>query len=285
MMTEAPSPHTDSWFMDLQWCLLTTHHEPWSGPKGLVLARTSIKGIPAVITPPWALHTDWNEEGLHELRPALERLSEALVVVDLPLGMDCAWQKPWNVQNSHTRILSWNLNQTGFEKWPKHRLKQVKKAAVKGITIEHSHDVEELIHLHQLARQRKSIVSDEDALKQLLDHVLQSPHQSSLIARDENGNSIANAVILHNNGRSIYAFGGQKRSSLSSLATVSLLHKAIEIAANMGQTSFDFGGSRDPGVDRFYAEFGAEKVTKQRVVYCRWPQRWWLRFSRPDLFS
>ena len=92
-------------------------------------------------------------------------------------------------------------------------------------------------------------------------------------------------MILHNNGRSIYAFGGQKRYSLSSLATVSLLHKAIEIAANMGQTSFDFGGSRDPGVDRFYAEFGAEKVTKQRVVYCRLPQRWWLRFSRPDLFS
>jgi hypothetical protein len=285
MMLKSSSPHRSSWFMDPQWCRLTTNQEPWLGPNEIALARTSIKGIPAIITPPWALSTDWRGGGLNHLKRALEESGEALVVIDLPIGETCAWQKPWHVQESHTRILKWNLNETGFEQWPKHRLKQVRKAVSKGITIEHSQNVEEMVQLHQLARQRKSIDSNEDALKQLLHHLLQSPNQSSLIARDANGSSIANAVILHNNGRSIYAFGGQKRSSLSSLATVSLLHKAIEIAAHMGQTSFDFGGSRDPGVDRFYAEFGAQKVTKQRAVFCRAPQRWWLRLLRPDLFD
>ena len=285
MMLKSPSPHRSSWFMDPQWCRITTNQEPWLGPNKIALARTTIKGIPAIITPPWALNTDWNGLKLHDLKRALEKSSEALVVIDLPIGKTCEWQKPWNIQETHTRILEWNQNETGLEQWPKHRLKQVKKAASKGITIEHSYDVEEMVQLHQLARQRKSIDSNEDALKKLLEHVVRSPHQSSLIARDEKGSAIANAVVLHNNGRSIYAFGGQHRSPLSSLATVSLLHKAIEIAANIGQTSFDFGGSRDSGVDRFYSEFGAQKITKQRAVFCRVPQRLWLRLMRPDLFD
>jgi hypothetical protein len=63
-----------------------------------------------------------------------------------------------------------------------------------------------------------------------------------------------------------------------------LLHRAIEISAAIGQTTFDFGGSRDSGVDRFYAEFGAIKVKKHRAILCRTPYKWWLRIMRPDLF-
>ena len=206
-----------------------------------------------------------------------------MVVLDLPLGTSCSWPAPWIVQENHTRILNWKSAESGLKHWPKHRLKQVKKAIARGILIESSHDVEEMVELHQMARHRKSIASDEDGLNKLLKHVFKSPHQSSLIARDKDGKAIANAIILHNQGRSIYAFGGQIRCSHSALATVYLLHRAMEIAAEIGQTSFDFGGSRDPGVDRFYSEFGAQKVSKIRAILCRAPQRWWLRLLRPDL--
>ena len=280
-----PTQHTTSWYMDPDWCRMTTSQEPWVGPHAIALAKSSVKGVPSLITPPWALHSEWEVEGSDQVREALEKQERALVVIDFPLGESCTWKKPWHVQENHTRILRWNPGETGLSQWPKHRLKQVRKANSKGITIELSENIEEVLALHQMARKRKSIASDEAALRRLFNFVLNSPHQTSLIARDDQGNAIANAIILHNRGRSIYAFGGQKRSALSSLATVSLLHKAIEIAANMGQLSFDFGGSRDHGVDRFYAEFGAEKVCKQRAIYCRKPQQWWLKVVRPDLFA
>ena len=280
-----PTPHNGSWFMDREWCRLTTGNEPWEGPNGILLSASRIKGIPALITAPWALHSEWQGEAIDAVKLALEKQDRALVVLDLPLDASCSWLSPWLVQEGHTRILNWSSEESGLKRWPKHRLKQVKKAMTRGIVIESSHDVNEMVQLHQMARHRKSIASDEEGLKRLLEHVFKSPHQSSLVARDATGNAIANAIILHNHGRSIYAFGGQKRSSNSALATVYLLHRAMEIAAEIGQTSFDFGGSRDSGVDRFYAEFGAQKVRRQRAILCRKPQSWWLRLLRPDLMA
>ena len=287
---QPPSPHTNSWFIDEQWCRLTTSTDPWIGPNGLIMGQVTIKGIRGLITPPWALHTEWEEKGsdhvtnLDAIRDSLEQQKRPLIVLDFPIGTDCNWNAPWMVQESHTRILAWKPGDSGHEQWPKHRIKQVKKGATKGIRIETSNDINEVLALHQMARERKEIPSNSETLKNLLKHILKSTHQSSLIARDEHGSAIANAVILHNKGRSIYAFGGQKRSSLSALASVMLIHSAIDIARQIGQTSFDFGGSRDPGVDRFYAEFGAKRVIKHRAVLCRKPQAWWLRWVRPDLF-
>ena len=85
----------------------------------------------------------------------------------------------------------------------------------------------------------------------------------------------------------IYGFGGQFRGGTpgeSSRATVLLIATAMRHAANHKATHFDFGGSADPGVDRFYAEFGAEKKDKVKLVRIRWPWRWLMRQRRPDLF-
>jgi hypothetical protein len=59
----------------------------------------------------------------------------------------------------------------------------------------------------------------------------------------------------------------------------------MRYAAQEGTMTFDFGGSMDPGVDRFYAEFGAEAVPKIRLVKMA---PWWkpiMRWRRPDLFD
>ncbi|MGB0510647.1 MAG: hypothetical protein ACPGGB_06965, partial [Flavobacteriales bacterium] len=63
-----------------------------------------------------------------------------------------------------------------------------------------------------------------------------------------------------------------------------LIGTAMRHAASRGAKAFDFGGSQDQGVDRFYAEFGAERIPKVRLVRIR---GWWtpiLRWRRPDLF-
>lgn len=274
------SPHSNSWFNDPNWL----HALKLASPEGAkALAKGCIKGVPSWHTPPWALEIGGVETfEIDAWRKALERASIGLIVCDLPPAVDCNWGAPWNVQQRHTRWLSCDAN-GNFPPLPKHRAKQVRKAQSKGISHEVSSEVSTLVSLHQMARERKAITSDSEALERLFNWIVQSPHQTSYIARDGKGIPVASATFLHNAGRTVYAFGGQKRSHISGLATVLLIEQGIRDAAAIGNTVFDFGGSSDPGVDRFYAEFGAEKVPRQRVVRMAWWARPWLRLMRPDL--
>ena len=99
-----------------------------------------------------------------------------------------------------------------------------------------------MLQLHQQVRERKSIPSDAAALKRLLTWILTSPHQSSYVVYDDQNQAIASATFLHNNGRTVYAFGGQERSNVSALATVLLIQQGIRDAEAVGNDIFDFGG-------------------------------------------
>ena len=83
----------------------------------------------------------------------------------------------------------------------------------------------------------------------------------------------------------LYAFGGQIRGPQSAIASVAMLAKAMDIAIEKGANIFDFGGSEDPGVDRFYKEFGAKRVKKARLIYVVWWLKPIIRFIRPDLIA
>jgi hypothetical protein len=85
-------------------------------------------------------------------------------------------------------------------------------------------------------------------------------------------------------GEVLYAFGGAHRGPQSGLATVLMLGSAMEWAAAEGYARWDFGGSQDPGVDRFYEEFGGVRQPKHRVVLWQPGWGWVLRLLRPDLF-
>lgn len=275
------SSHPNAWFNDPNWLQALKLASP---EQANMLAKGRIKGVPAWHTPPWALDVGGLESvDLDAWRNALEEASIGLIVCDLPPAMDCDWGAPWHIQQRHTRWLSCEAS-GHFPPLPKHRAKQVRKAQAKGIILEPSSEVGTLVNLHQMARDRKSIPSDGQALERLFKWMVQSPHQTSYIARDGDGIPVASATFLHNAGRTVYAFGGQKRSPISGLATVLLIEQGIRDAAAIGNRIFDFGGSSDPGVDRFYAEFGAEKVPRRRAVRMAWWARPWLRMMRPDLF-
>ena len=87
--------------------------------------------------------------------------------------------------------------------------------------------------------------------------------------------------------RCIYGFGGQFRTEQpgdSSRASVLMIGTAMRHATEQGSAVFDFGGSQDQGVDRFYSEFGAERIPKWRLVRIRGMWKPVLRWRRPDLF-
>ena len=67
---------------------------------------------------------------------------------------------------------------------------------------------------------------------------------------------------------------GQERSKDSGRASVAMLGEAMRAAQRMGATTFDFGGSQDSGVDKFYAEFGGVPVVMRRWVLAPFWFKW-----------
>jgi lipid II:glycine glycyltransferase (peptidoglycan interpeptide bridge formation enzyme) len=248
-----------------------------------------IKGIPALITPPWALFatpSSATPDSL-EIEQAMRLFQEhsaSLIVWDLPPNIRHDFPPDWNVIAKHTRQLQ--TDNTGlFPSLPKHRQKQIRKAKGAGIQLIPCTDVDRMLALHQLARHRKNITSDASQLHALLTAIFDTPFHSSYVAVDAQGNDIANAVFLHHMSQTIYAFGGQQRSQHSAIATTLLISKGIEDAQTLGHDTFDFGGSEDRGVDQFYSEFGAVKVPRLQAVLAKHPFRKWLKLTRRELFK
>lgn len=269
-----------SWYSQPVW---TSGGSSYRWANATALAKGRIKGIPAVFTPSGALHVglerspDWN---------ALTRSGFPCIIIDLPPGMSFSGGAQWIVQKRHTRQLKWaSSDGDPTLELPAHRLKQIRKGLRKGLHLEITSDAERILALHLAARQRKDLNTNESLLHPQLLEILKSPHQTACVVRDQNGRDIASAVFLHEKGRTIYAFGGQERSNESALATVMLIAHGIQSARDVGNTCFDFGGSMDSGVDKFYSEFGSEAVSKLRCIQVAWWAKPWLKVTRPDLFD
>ena len=246
-------------------------------------------GIKALTTPPWAqdIGTHPDPEGVLGL---LEAADCPLTVLDLPPGMASPLtltHAAWAIER-HTRQLPLDPKRDPVEDWPSTRRKQFRRAEREGMTAAATDDLDLMVALHQASRDRKGLSSDAEALKRLLEELLLNQDTHAWIVRDEGGKSIAGGVF-HGAGdaRCIYGFGGQFRTGKrgrSSRASVLLIGTAMRHAAAQGAETFDFGGSQDQGVDRFYAEFGAERISKVRLVRIRGLWKPVLRWKRPDLF-
>lgn len=253
--------------------------------RSVRLERSRVQGLPALITPMWALEVP----GLQaESAENLTTAGAPVVVVDFaPNTIDAAgfhdWRAAgWSLQARHTRWLS--LPAFNRAQLPKQRRKQLRFAESQGWHIHPIDNLETLAELHNTSRSRKGIANDQEKLQSLLHRLSTEDHLTSWGVQDADGAWIAGCGFLPERGRLVYAFGGaQGHSKASAAAVVWLLVRAMELAAAAGYATFDFGGSMDPGVDRFYKEFGGEKVPKWRAVrVARWA--WpWIRLRRPDL--
>ncbi len=246
-------------------------------------------GLKALTTPPWA-----QDIGRHAhpeaIAAVLSNPAAGLIVLDLAPGAPVPMKLPpgaWALEQ-HTRQVKLEAGADPIETWPSHRRKQWKRAEREGMTAVPTKDVDTLIALHQASRKRKGVASDAAALEGLMTELLKEPDTQGWVVRSETGNTLAGGVFHGTDDhRCVYGFGGQFRNGTpgdTSRASVLLIGTAMRHAAMNGIGCFDFGGSADPGVDRFYGEFGAEKVEKFRLVRAARGWRLLLRLRRPDLF-
>ncbi|MDG2425072.1 MAG: GNAT family N-acetyltransferase [Flavobacteriales bacterium] len=243
---------------------------------------TRLGGVRAWVTPPWSL--DIGSDAQADLVAALMQSSRIPIqIFDLPAGSALA--ASYNLKNvcAHPR----HTRQVKLDDYspPKKRSQQARRALREGTTIVDSRDVALHVALHQAARKRKGITSDERRLTALITALLAESNHHAWIALNA-GRPIASAIIVRDTTTALYALGGQVRSEdpgITARSSVLLLAHAIEQAAQQGDQIFDFGGSSDPGVDRFYAEFGAAVTPKVRLVKTAAWIRPLIALKRPDL--
>ena len=256
------------------------------------LSRFPMRGIQVLATPLWALDCGLScqisTEDYIALTSNWSDRSETLKIIDLPplpdhsiltrASIKVNTPRSFKIQWKHTRqvLLGTPL--------PSNRRKQVKRSEREGIKCHLTNDWSNVISLHNESRIRKEIHSDSFQLSKLLSSVSTMQSSFAVEAVDADGNCIAAGGFVYvNETTCLYSFGGQSRSKISGIASVAMLSFAMEEARSHGVKTFDFGGSADPGVDRFYKEFGATRVARARLIYASWWLRPFLRFIRPDL--
>ncbi len=245
------------------------------------LSRFSMKGLRGVkilATPPWALDCglsiDCPSSDFESLTNTWLQEPEAIKIIDLPPSdLNSSLVKNhtpsgFKIQWRHTRQLDLNTP------LPSTRRKQIKRADKAGITCKIVKCWAGVAKLHAESRSRKNINSNNTQLAKLLEAISHEPFSFAVEATNSDGKCIASGgFIFVSPDICLYSFGGQIRSQHSGIASVSMLSFAMTHALENGATTFDFGGSSDPGVDRFYKEFDAKTVAKARLISVAW----WLR--------
>jgi hypothetical protein len=242
------------------------------------LSRFSLRGVKALATPLWALDCGLSIECSQSDFIALSEYwlsrPEAIKLIDLPpsdsittfvrLHAPSGFRTQWR----HTRQIDLH------SPLPSTRRKQIRRAERAGITCKLVDDWRYVTELHAESRNRKDLKSNNSQLSKLLTAISSEPFSFAVEATDSNGECIAaGGFVFTSTDTCLYSFGGQIRSQQSGIASVLMLSFAMAHALEKGASTFDFGGSSDPGVDRFYKEFGAEFVPRARLVAVVW----WLR--------
>ena len=242
------------------------------------LSRFSLRGVKVLATPLWALDcglsNNCSQSDFIDLTTCWLSRPEAIKLIDLPPS------------NSNTTFVRHHAP-TGFKtQWrhtrqidlhsplPPTRRKQIRRADRAGITCQLVDDWRYVTELHAESRSRKDLKSNNAQLSKLLTAISSEAFSFAVEAVDANGECIAaGGFVFASTDTCLYSFGGQIRSQQSGIASVLMLSFAMAHALEKGASTFDFGGSSDPGVDRFYKEFGAEFVPRARLVAVVW----WLR--------
>ena len=252
------------------------------------VTRTRLKGLFSLTcTPPWALHMglqgDVNTQ--QDLMSSCTSLPTMLHVLDLGPHADDNLQAPrgWQDVTRHTRQSTWSKDKD----WGLGKSRQKQSARFlrdEGtVTVaEHPEAWQDVHALHLESRTRKGLTHHGTKLSALLNRLADHPWTFAVLAQNEDGECLASGgfVVLPNQ-TCVYAFGGQRRSKVSGRASVAMLRAAMDEARARGCTTFDFGGSQDPGVDQFYAEFGASVVPMRRWVHAPW----WFKLCFPQTWS
>jgi hypothetical protein len=152
---------------------------------------------------------------------------------------------------------------------PKRR-SELRKSEKDGVIVEETRDLDCVERIVSLTFSRQHKRYPAKLLHELLSRLAGETSWYAVLARVNN--SVASvAFCQYSQSTSYYLFGGYDASLRSAQAGSATLWKTIQIAIEKGLTSFDFEGSMNPAIERFYSDFGGDLQH-----YFRISRAWWL---------
>ncbi|MEI6019615.1 MAG: GNAT family N-acetyltransferase [Bacteroidota bacterium] len=238
-----------------------------------IFKKSSFKFI---ITPPYAPHIE-----LFYVNPAEsivgkntfdKEISEALAVyfkslsydyfnINLPINIvdtqPFIWQK-FQSRNRFTYLIDLSLSEEQlWNNLSSEKRKSIKKAEKDGLLIEISEDKKRIYDLVLKSLNRNEKNKNANIIKNILTEFASNSNSYAFTAR-LGQDYLATAFCIQYGGKSMYLFGGFDDQNKHHGAHVSCMWQCILKAKKQGLVYFDFEGSMNKSIERYFREFGGE---------------------------
>ncbi len=163
------------------------------------------------------------------------------------------------------------------------RRKNIKKARRDGVRVEPAQALARVEELARATFARQGVKIAEDVLRRVLFDFADEENSFAFVAyRDTR--PVAAAFCISDQTTAYYLFGGHEPDGGHTGAGALCLWEAISEAKRRGLLYFDFEGSMNPNIERFFRGFGGRLTPYFRANKARLPLEMVLKFFNRSLF-
>lgn len=175
-----------------------------------------------------------------------------------------SWPLPFNQAIKRTTILPLADKSPDdlFRQFKSSLQRQIRKAEKAGLVVDNELKIEEFLTVHEQSFQRQGKQPDipKQYFYQLVELLKKKNCGELLMARDAEAQIHAALIRVWDTTTAYYLSGGTSESGLHSGAMSYLMWKAIQRSREQGLNQFDFEGSMEAGIHRFFRNFGGDEV-------------------------
>jgi len=186
-------------------------------------------------------------------------------LVDLALPAEIQDTQPftWKGMRSVLRYSYWiDLKQTEEELWKKlsgEKRKSVTKAEKDALIIERSEDFPVIADLIVASLERNKALKNEELIRRIISDSMKD--QVIAFTARHGGELLAATFCVKDTDKVIYLFGGTAATNRHHGAGVACMWRSILFAKQSGAHVFDFEGSMQPGIEKYFREFGGDLIS------------------------
>jgi lipid II:glycine glycyltransferase (peptidoglycan interpeptide bridge formation enzyme) len=187
-----------------------------------------------------------------------------LDLLDIALPTNIADTQPFSwlgfkAQFRYTYHLPLHLSEE--ELWTRlssEKRKSISKAEKDGLEIKLCTDYSAALAMVLEGLRRNKALANQTLIEAIISE--KNAEQLVMFGAYENQNLLAVTVCINEYNSLIYLFGGTANTGRHHGAGVSCMYKSILHAKHLGKDIFDFEGSMQPGIERYFREFGGDLV-------------------------
>jgi len=271
-------PYAFSWYLDIvvkQWNALILNDYEAVFP----LPTRKKFGLTYAYTPFWVQQLGLfskTYKGLRRINDFVAKIPEEYRFIELNMNHQAAVKEGPGIQRKENNNFLLKLDkpyQDQIFQYSKNLRRNLKKASSAGLEVFKNDAPKNLIHLFRSDKGKslKHLSSNDYKVLEQVMHVAIYKHCGQVwMAYDEGNRPIAGMFLLFGLNRVVLLFTGNSKEGKERAAMPFLIDEFIRSSANSFFT-FDFEGSNDENLMRFYSGFGAENHSYQTLKINRLP--------------